>query len=129
MIKKIVIITLVLLITFSVGVWLWYQYVNPGLKIEKSPSGGILTVEESSFIKVPKPENDADVDGVLDDVEKKYGTSNGNIDSDHDGLTDKIEIEKLGTDPTKFDTDGDGFADGVEIIRGYNPLGSGKLTK
>ena len=48
------------------------------------------------------------------------------VDSDQDGLPDKIEIA-LGTDPNNADTDGDGFKDGTEIRSGNNPLGAGKL--
>ncbi len=49
------------------------------------------------------------------------------IDSDGDGLTDRLE-EGLGTDPFNPDTDGDGFSDYEEVINGYNPLAPGKIT-
>ena len=49
-----------------------------------------------------------------------------NKDSDNDGLID--ELEKIyGTDPNNPDTDGDGFKDGEEVEKGYNPTGPGKL--
>lgn len=75
------------------------------------------------FVKFPEPENDLDSDGVDDNVEEQYGTSNRDIDTDGDSLSDKSEIEKWGTNPTKWDTDGDGYGDGSEIINGYSPLG------
>jgi hypothetical protein len=53
---------------------------------------------------------------------------NNDVDSDHDGLSDKEELA-LGTNPTKADTDGDSYADGLEVKNGYNPLGPGKLIK
>ncbi|MCX6796216.1 MAG: hypothetical protein NTW06_01835 [Candidatus Falkowbacteria bacterium] len=53
-------------------------------------------------------------------------STNADIDSDNDGLTDSEET-KYGTDPQNSDTDGDGYKDGDEVKNGYNPLGSGKL--
>ena len=44
---------------------------------------------------------------------------NSEVDSDCDGLTDRIETTKLGTDPYKVDTDGDSISDGVEV-QGFN---------
>jgi len=51
---------------------------------------------------------------------------NNSTDTDKDGLSDVVEVS-LGTDPTKADTDGDKFSDKDEILKGYNPLGAGKL--
>ncbi len=48
------------------------------------------------------------------------------IDSDGDGLPDKLE-EAIGTDPFNPDTDGDGYNDGLEVRNNYNPLGEGKM--
>ena len=74
------------------------------------------------FISFPERKDDQDMDGVLDADEKKFNTSTSTVDTDGDGLTDKIEIEKLKTDPTKLDTDGDGVTDGLEIVKGSDPL-------
>ncbi|MEK7518952.1 MAG: hypothetical protein AAB549_03455 [Patescibacteria group bacterium] len=52
--------------------------------------------------------------------------ANTTLDSDSDGLTDKLEVLN-GTDSKKADTDGDGYTDGQEVQGGYNPLGSGRL--
>lgn len=93
---------------------------------------------------------DSDGDGVLDRVEKIFGTNLNSIDSDNDGILDGEEIYGWGTDPLKQDTDGDGvsdynevkvyksnplltdsdedgFVDGEEVAGGYNPAGKGKL--
>ncbi|MDD2598162.1 MAG: hypothetical protein PHO37_02895 [Kiritimatiellae bacterium] len=43
------------------------------------------------------------------------------IDTDHDGLTDKVEAE-IGTDSRQPDADGDGFGDGWEVANNMNPL-------
>ncbi len=48
------------------------------------------------------------------------------IDSDNDGLPDKLE-EAITTSSHDADTDDDGFNDGVEVKSGYNPLGTGKI--
>lgn len=132
-----------LLILFS-GLALFYfkvynKRVNnaPVVGNTQTSAGANTTVKENEiprkevevFVKFPEIKDDADYDGVSDEVEKKFGTSSGDVDTDNDGLTDKIEIEKLGTDPTKHDTDGDGYADGVELSGGYNPLGPGKLAQ
>ncbi len=59
--------------------------------------------------------------GVLwDDILK------GDIDSDHDGLADKLE-SALGTDPYNIDSDNDSYTDGQEVRNGYSPLGSPKV--
>jgi hypothetical protein len=47
-------------------------------------------------------------------------------DADGDGLPDDME-KRIGTDPAAADTDGDGFSDGTEVKNGYNPLGPGAL--
>lgn len=77
----------------------------------------------------PPRENDNDRDGVPDDQEEALGMSTKTSDTDGDGLTDKIELEKWKTDPTKADTDGDGFSDLKEIANGYNPSGEGLLNQ
>ncbi|GEM_PF-1961168 len=53
--------------------------------------------------------------------------ADGDIDSDGDGLGDKIETA-LGTDPNQADTDGDGFSDKMEVIGGYRANGTGTLS-
>lgn len=67
---------------------------------------------------------DRDHDGLVEEVEEDYGTSDDDADSDDDGLNDKEELEE-GTDPLNPDTDGDSFLDGGEVAAGYNPLGPG----
>jgi outer membrane protein OmpA-like peptidoglycan-associated protein len=47
----------------------------------------------------------------------------GELDQDHDGLTDKAEREIYHTDPLNPDTDGDGINDGDEVKKYHtNPL-------
>jgi hypothetical protein len=45
------------------------------------------------------------------------------LDSDHDGLTDRDENNKYHTNPNDSDSDDDGFSDGEEVLEhGTNPL-------
>jgi len=43
-------------------------------------------------------------------------------DFDGDGVSDKDETEIYGTNPKIADTDGDGYTDWIELNRGYSPL-------
>lgn len=69
---------------------------------------------------------DADVDGLSDQDEVKYGTNKDNPDSDNDGLLDKDEIYIYHTDPLKPDTDKDGRTDGYEVRYRTDPNNSKK---
>jgi len=139
--KKTLFIILSVLVIVGIVAFIWYwkttkQFVQSAPAATESIQQTTTTEQVAEdkpkeemhiFVSFPPAENDADNDDVKDDVEAKMGSSNKTNDTDHDGLTDKIEIEKYKTDPTKFDTDGDGFADGKEVVNGYNPLGPGKL--
>lgn len=52
--------------------------------------------------------------------------SSNEIDSDDDGLHDKLE-EAIGTNPQKKDSDDDGFNDKIEVENNYNPNGTSTL--
>lgn len=43
------------------------------------------------------------------------------VDSDHDGLSDRLEIEVYSTDPSLPDSDGDGYSDIIELSNGTLP--------
>jgi len=50
--------------------------------------------------------------------------ASGNVDNDHDGLTDSDEVNVHHTDPNNPDTDGDGLKDGTEVkttVKGWKP--------
>ncbi len=80
-----------------------------------------LTTEERA--------NDRDRDGVPNDVEEEYGTSDSSKDTDEDALSDYEEIYFWFTDPTTADSDRDGMKDGKEIIAGRSPNGPGALEE
>ncbi len=72
---------------------------------------------------------DRDKDGISDEIEADYGTSDRDDDSDNDGLSDYEEIEYWFSDPNRADSDGDGYRDKQEILNGYRPIGSSALTE
>lgn len=67
-------------------------------------------------------DEDADHDGLTNKYEVELGTDLSKEDSDNDGLTDYEEINVYDTNPCQYDTDGDGLSDGDEILLGLNPL-------
>jgi hypothetical protein len=79
---------------------------------------------------------DADHDGLSDRFELEIGLNPGELDGydpDGDGLNDREEL-LLGTDPFKADTDGDGLndrqeRDGWEFAYGFDESGSPKVTR
>ena len=58
---------------------------------------------------------DSDADGVNDYEECVYFTNELDPDTDHDGLNDGQELNKLATYPTEIDSDGDAITDTVEV--------------
>lgn len=61
---------------------------------------------------------DDDGDGVINYLEKLYGSDPKKVDTDGDGLDDYYEIAVLGTDPCLKDSDGNGVPDGEEDFDG-----------
>ena len=126
-VKKIIIgLIIIILISAIAGAGWWF--LTQRKKDVIQPIGQLENT--AVVVKVEAPpviDPDADMDGILDETEKKLGTSNKDFDTDHDWLSDYDEINKWKTDPTKKDTDGDGFSDGREVMNDFNPLGAGKL--
>ncbi|MEK7540535.1 MAG: hypothetical protein AAB558_04790 [Patescibacteria group bacterium] len=81
----------------------------------------------STLINQAPASPDADRDGLTQEEELAFGTSDQDPDSDDDGLNDKEEVKLYTTDPNDPDTDGDTFPDGEEVRNLYNPNGPGKL--
>lgn len=131
--KKIIIIVVVLLLLLAGGgFWYFWQKAPAGGSVPSGAGGG-QAVEKKAipefkiFIKPADKKYDLDRDGISNEEEKKLGTKENDSDTDNDGLSDWMEINKWHTDPLKADTDGDGFRDGLEVVKGFNPLGPGKL--
>lgn len=115
---------IVLIIVLALGGYFVYQYfTNPKFELEEK-------IEEPQVVTMELPaefKHDKDRDGITDEEEEKLGTSDLETDTDGDGISDKLEIEKWKTDPTKIDTDEDGYTDFVEILNDYDPNGHGNL--
>ena len=58
---------------------------------------------------------DADLDGLSNLDECRFGTDPRSWDTDGDGLSDAFEARVLGSDPLRADMDGDGLLDGDEF--------------
>jgi len=108
-----------------------YLFGDPGnytvTEIVKDAEGQSNETTFIIHVMVPDPESDDDEDGLPYGWEIRYGLNpevdDGNLDYDHDGLSNREEYMK-GTDPTNIDTDGDGMPDGWEVSNGLNPLDS-----
>lgn len=72
---------------------------------------------------------DEDGDGVDEETEKDYGSSDFSEDTDKDGISDYEEIYYWFSDPNDSDTDNDGIRDGQEIKNGYDPISNNKRNK
>ncbi|MDD5110817.1 MAG: hypothetical protein PHI63_06440 [Patescibacteria group bacterium] len=101
--------------------------VNPSPTAPTTPPTPAVVATPSP---VPsEPEVDSDHDGLTDREEEELGTDKYSVDTDQDGLSDRDEVKVFNTDPKNPDTDGDGYADGSEVINGYNPKGPGKIKE
>jgi hypothetical protein len=65
---------------------------------------------------VTEGERDSDGDGLTDTRELEIGTDPNNPDTDDDGLSDGEEVLRRNTDPLNADTDGDLLTDGAEVL-------------
>ena len=63
---------------------------------------------------------DADLDGLIDHWQQRYGVVGGDLDPDRDGLTNRQEM-LAGISPTLDDTDHGGENDGSELANGRSP--------
>jgi len=140
--KKYFIIGLLGILLIIAGVMVYLRYYSHGdfeenkVKVldpnneEKEVAGNEQAVIDEEVVVVEDKideDIDTDHDGVLDKVEQEKGTNIYSADTDDDGLTDYEELQVYGTNPLSGDTDGDGYFDGVEVRNGFNPAGPGSL--
>ena len=70
----------------------------------------------------PLGEVDSDHDGLTDSFERLAGTDPYSTDSDHDGLSDGFDaVTRSHSNPLAADTDHDGLPDSVEYVLGTDP--------
>jgi len=136
--KKAILIIVIFAILVLVGLFVLGKFGNEnGGEViqEESQVDETPTTSEDVVVRPQKvrkelpPEfaDDKDRDGLSEEEESSYGTSDLESDTDGDGIADGTEVNRWGTDPTNVDTDGDGFTDMIEILGGFNPNGEGKL--
>ena len=63
---------------------------------------------------------------VEEDIRGETVLIEAGLDTDGDGLSDKLEETQYGTDVNDPDTDNDGMSDGWEVQHGLNPLDNGE---
>jgi len=82
-----------------------------------------LSREEEALLLTSDTNLDTDMDG-LTDYEEVYITHTlpSQRDMDGDGLSDGLEVRAVGTDPSLNDTDGGGAIDSAEVAAGTNPV-------
>lgn len=129
----------VVVLLVGLGLFLAWRYVWSGPQVNSAPlipvDLNLLPEEEevevptnnSTIVNQAPASPDEDRDGLTQEEELTFGTSDQDPDSDDDGLNDKEEVKIYKTDPNKPDTDRDGFLDGEEVKNLYNPNGPGKL--
>jgi len=83
--------------------------------IVESTSDQDVDIAQLTSIAQANNDNDADMDGLYDSVEKVLGTDIHNNDTDFDGLNDWIEVVTYNTDPLQPDSNYDGLSDYQEV--------------
>lgn len=124
----------VIIVLSVVGVWFFVtnkEGKEDNVRLDNdsattSPAAQMEQIQKDNATLLDKinkvAEVDQDLDGLTNEVEKKYSTNPDNPDSDGDGLLDKDELFTYRTNPLNADTDGDGFLDGYEVDRLTDPL-------
>ena len=79
-------------------------------------------VSDSAVPGCSDGEIDSDGDGISNMMEIELGTNPLAADTDDDGISDSDEINVYGTNPNLIDTDGDGIEDQHELTLGLDPL-------
>lgn len=84
----------------------------------------VVTIFAGGFVADARTRHcrhDTDCDGLSNKTERLLGTDPTSADTDHDGLGDEQEVDRLGTDPLDADSDHDGLDDLAELAAGTNP--------
>lgn len=122
-VKRLLIVFLILLIV---------NCVKTGIGTIKSNHNlltGLEVLDQDTFIESLKS-IDSDIEGMTQYDKYKAGLDyHDGSDSDHDGLTDKEEIEVYNTDPLKSSTMDDLYTDGYKVVNNMDPLQAYDMEK
>lgn len=122
-VTRLLIIFLILLVIYGVKT----GFVN--MKVKNSLLGGLEVQDETDFSKSLKGKK-SDIKGMSQYDKYKMGLDyHDGSDSDHDGLTDKEEIEIYNTDPLKSSTVGDLYTDGYKVTHNMDVKKSYEMKK
>lgn len=120
---RLLIIFLILLVVYGVKTGM------TNMKMKNSLLGGLEVQDEKTFANSLKGKK-SDIEGLSQYDKYKMGLDYHNgSDSDHDGLTDKEEIEVYNTDPLKSSTAGDLYTDGYKVAHSMDLKKAYKMKK
>lgn len=120
---RLLIIFLILLVVYGVKTGM------TNMKMKNSLLGGLEVQDEKTFANSLKGKK-SDIKGLSQYDKYKMGLDYHNgSDSDHDGLTDKEEIEVYNTDPLKSSTAGDLYTDGYKVAHSMDLKKTYKMKK
>lgn len=114
-VTRVLIVFLILLVVLGVKIGV------KKVQLKDSLLTGLEVQDDETFVKSLK-EKKSDIKGMsqYDKYEMGLDYHDGS-DSDHDGLSDKDEIEVYETDPLKSSTSGDLYTDGYKIANNMDP--------
>lgn len=119
---KFIIFICVILLLVIVG-----KFVIPAVKRaimeRRMPQSKGYVQETKEELRERLASEDSDIEGMskLDKYEMGLDVWDGS-DTDHDGLTDAVEIMITNSDPLSSSTSGDGYTDGYKVSHGMNVL-------
>lgn len=116
------IIVLSIFLVILIGFFIWYNYRLSDTTSGTSKGGFFSNLFSKDTDNTTIPLDDVDGDGLNNQEEKTINSTDNNIDSDSDGLTDGEEAKVYQTKPLEADSDGDSVIDGEEIKNRTNPL-------
>ena len=122
-VTRLLIIFLVLLVVYAV------KTGAENIQLKHSLLAGLEVQDEETFASSLKDKK-SDIKGMSQYDKYNMGLDyHDGSDSDHDGLTDKEEIEVYGTDPLKSSTAGDLYTDGYKVANDMDPAKAYEMSE
>lgn len=116
--RKIIIYIIVILLSVSITRGIYNDYKQYSAEAAIVTGEDVATLDEYAKTLKDVP---SDIEGMSQYDKYLMGLDyEDNSDTDHDGLTDKEEIEKYETDPLKSSTSGDLYSDGYKVSNGMD---------